>query len=373
MNNEIKIENLLTFSRTIWKFLMFEYEFEERQIYGYKLSSILKIMSKIFFIFVIFDEIFYTLINSNYLFELYETHEFNFEKLTSAFTYLSALTMVLTRYSCIYFNKDSIRKILNNLPKEYKKSTLQSYKIDKFLMNFLKLIKFHRYFNSSVIPFMMISIIAELLTTGQKSFPFEIKFPFDAFRHDVYPFLIIWVFFSHILYLLTLLTNENFIYGLITVISIEFKLLAINLKNLKEDPENIYHCIKRQNELYKIVEKLQKILAPSFFINFLLSSILLCFTAFISSIANDFMTLITEILFCFVGMLQICIQCFFGQILYDTSSSLVDSIYDCGWENMNDVKLKKLIMIIIIRSQKPAAFSLLGIWKITLEQFQSVS
>ncbi|KAG5667679.1 hypothetical protein PVAND_015651 [Polypedilum vanderplanki] len=169
-----------------------------------------------------------------------------------------------------------------------------------------------------------------------------------------------------------LVTTENVTYGLITIVSAELKLLATDFRFLCEKSINIARCIKRQNELYDIIEELQRIFGISFTINFLLSSILICFTAFMGSISPDPLSLIFSAIFCLLTMLQIFIQCFFGQILYDASGNLNDNIYECGWESMEDKRLKKLIMIIIMRSQKSAVFSLIGIWKINLEQFQSV-
>ncbi|KAG5683305.1 hypothetical protein PVAND_012592 [Polypedilum vanderplanki] len=333
----------------------------------------MKVLGKIFFILVFTTVTLYALSNSNYLIELSVTHEFNLEKFTTSFSYSATISMLLVRYSCIYHNKDAIQKIIDFLPKEYKISEIQPHKIDKFLNNFGTFIKIHRYFHFQALIYPPMLVLINFINTGEKMFPFEVKFPFYAFRNEIYPFLLLWVLISHYIYVLSYVVSENITYGLTTIISVELKLLAVKYQNSFSNLEDLKVFIKNQNELYDIIEELQRIYGISFFANFLMSSILLCFTAFMTSVSPDLQLLIFNAIFCLITMIQIFIQCFFGQILYDANLNLVDSIYECGWENMKDVNLKKFLVFVIKRSQKCAAFSLLGIWKITLEQFKSVS
>ncbi|KAG5683304.1 hypothetical protein PVAND_012591 [Polypedilum vanderplanki] len=371
--NFIKTESLVTFSKSIWKILLFDYQYEERIIFNRKLSSIMKNLRNFFFSIFVINLVLYTLVNANYIFELAVTHDFDFKRFTGAFTYISSTIMTLVKYSCIYFNKTAIERILNSLPKQYNKTELKNLKLDKFLTKYQRFVIVHRYIHLQVpIIFLFILLVMATIKAGHKIYPFEIKFPFDAFRNDVYPFLLFWVLLAHVLYLTSFTFVENFTFGLTTIVATELKILAENYRRIKDQPENIINSIKRQNELYDIVEKIQKIFSISFFTNFLLSSLLICFTAFICSISPDPTTMIFNALFSLVSMIQIFIQCFFGQILYDAGIDVLNGINECGWEDMKDKKLKKLIMIIIMRSQKPTAFSLLGIWHITLEQFQSI-
>ncbi|KAG5667681.1 hypothetical protein PVAND_015653 [Polypedilum vanderplanki] len=372
--NFIKIESLVTFSNLIWKILLFDYHYEERIIFSCKMSSIMKILRPIFFIIIVIDLVFYTLINASYIFELAVTIDFDFKKFTGAFMLISSASMLLVKYSCIYFNKDAIQEILKFFPKEYNKTQLKEYKIDKFLTKYQKFVTFYRYFHLKFpLIFFIILFVMGTIKAGHKIYPFEIKFPFDAFRNDVYPFLLLLVLISHGIYTITFTFVENLTFGLTTIVATEFKILAEKYRRIKENPENIISCIKRQNELYDIVENIQNIFSISFFTNFLLSSLTVCLAAFTCSISPDIIVLIFNAVLSLVSMMQIFIQCFFGQILYDAGIDVLNGINECGWENMKDVKLKKLIMIIIIRSQKPAVFLLLRTWKITLEQFQSVS
>jgi hypothetical protein len=66
------------------------------------------------------------------------------------------------------------------------------------------------------------------------------------------------------------------------------------------------------------------------------------------------------------------LQCDYGQMLKDASLSVADGIYESGWENLEDEKLKKMLMMIIMRSQKSSALTAMKFNEINLEQFAKV-
>jgi hypothetical protein len=367
----INTEKLLKFSKKVWQFLLFDWNIIERKIWKFKLSQIMNILRYTFFVIIFLNFLLYMLINANYLVELAVTRDFNLAKFTGAFTYVAATSLLLARYSCIFLNKRLIDEILVFLPKEYKKSEVP-HDVYSFLMTFFKFAVFLRWFDLLIIPSAIMQVIIRFITTGQKTFPYAIKFPFDAFRIETYLICLLWVLISHTIFALTNLTHDNVTYGLITLVSAEFKLLAAEYRKLGENSNHLISCVKRHVELHEIAEKLQKIFAFSFLTYFLISSILICFTAFICSTAPSPMALIFNAVFCLFTMIKIFTQCFFGQLLKDASASVIDAIYECEWEKSKDMKLKRGIILMIMRSQKSASLSLFGIWDIDLDQFQSV-
>jgi hypothetical protein len=371
-SNIIRVEELIRFSKKVWQFLLFDWHVKETIFLKFKLSQIIRILRHIFFVLMFSNFVLYALSNSSYLVELTVTLDFSLKKFTGAFTYFAAIWMLVARYSCIFLNKQSIEQIMDALPKEYKKSKLPP-EIDQLFVKFGKFIKIILCVHLSAIPFATMQVAVGLISDGQKTFPFEIKFPFDASGNEIYPICLLWVLITHTFYAHILVLNENVTYGLITVVSAEFKLLAAEYQKLGENSNHLMSCVKRHVELREVVEKLQKIFTVSFFINFLVSSFLICFTAFICSTDPSPMTLIFNFMLCSATTTQIFIQCFFGQLLSDSSASVIDAIYECGWEQAKDPALKKMMTLMIQRSQKGSALSLLGVYDITLEQFQNVS
>lgn len=50
---------------------------------------------------------------------------------------------------------------------------------------------------------------------------------------------------------------------------------------------------------------------------------------------------------------QAFLLCAFGQDLIDSSLAVSDAVFESDWNNFEDVKLKKSLMMIMIRAQKP--------------------
>ncbi|CAG9800738.1 unnamed protein product [Chironomus riparius] len=66
-------------------------------------------------------------------------------------------------------------------------------------------------------------------------------------------------------------------------------------------------------------------------------------------------------------------QCFFGQMLKDASESVVNGIYECGWEDINDIQIRRAFISIIQRSQKPECLTIMKFGDVTLKQFTTAS
>ena len=62
-------------------------------------------------------------------------------------------------------------------------------------------------------------------------------------------------------------------------------------------------------------------------------------------------------------------QCFFGQMLMDSSEQLVEGIYDCGWEKLSDLKVKKSLILMMMKAQKMTKLKVLNMVEISLEEF----
>lgn len=362
----VKVENLIGISK-LWRQILF-FDFNNRIL----TSKRVKILRPIFLALFLLNVAFYALVNSSYLVEVFFTHDFDLEKFTGALSYIGVYTITLTKHSCIYLNIKSIKDVQERLPKEYKMADLKLHKIDRLLINCQKFLNCFRYFNFSSIFFMALETIIGFIVAGQKTFPFDINFPFDASKNEVYLFLLIWIFLTQTMFAFTASITESTLNGLTAIISVEFKLFADKCRKLHKNPENIKSLIEQHKNFYEIVEKLQKIFSISFVVNFILSSFLICFNAFICSTASNLMTLVHRTLFCMAAMIQIFIQCFFGQMLSDANASVTDAIYDCEWESLNDLKVKKNLLIILMRSQKRVGFSLFGIYHIDLDQFKKV-
>jgi gustatory receptor len=292
--------------------------------------------------------------------------------------FLPTVLKVLIRCICIIWYGDKLRNIQALMPEKYTLEDINKYKIDKNLKWMRTFIKTVILYVSSSFLFYVGEPLKEYFWNNTRIFPFHIIFPFDAMADHLYYPLVLWIGVSHGFEIILMIGNHNILYGFIALFSLEFKILKAKFENLqdkksKEFADSLKICVDRQNELATCVEEFQNIFSPSFVFEFIASSFIICFTAFQLSTSTNYINMLFNILFCIFSMNQIFILCFFGQMLIDASEGVVDGIYNCGWEDLDDVKLKKSILLAMIKAQKTSKLTVFNISTITLHQFEKVN
>lgn len=355
-------------SNIFWRFLCIDlWQCESEKLFKYYLKY------TIFIVHILNTQI-YGCLNATFLFST----PFDLEKVTFGISFVSTMLMVCAKYSCVFLNQHRLKAIIDKLPESYTKEVIADFKISARLSNMKKFMNIYTGYMLTSLIFLVLGPLSAYLTTGTKAFPFLTIFPFDATGTFAYPAAFVWTFFAHITHIMAMVGNDNILYGLVNVISIEFEILRENfdaLKNLSDEAvikSEMSTHIRRHNELHEIVWEMQRIFSPTFFINFIMSSFIICFNVFQASTSADIIGMIFNGLFSLSTMNQIFMQCYFGQSLRNSSSTVVDGIYFCGWENFKDLKLEKDLILTIQRAQKPAAFTIIGVWDISMDQFKSV-
>ena len=182
---------------------------------------------------------------------------------------------------------------------------------------------------------------------------------------------------SHI-YVTFLLALDAMIYAFITIISIEFDFLKNNLKFIKVESKDerrlkVASLINRQNNLFELGDKLQKLLEPFFLYIFVISSIIICTGLFQLLISDtELEELIFSLLNLATNMCQTCVLCYYGQKLMDSTVGVADELYNCDWTDLDDNEFKKQMITVMIRAQKPMRLTAMGFADISLETFTTV-
>nr|AXF48807.1 odorant receptors OR68 [Lobesia botrana] len=140
-------------------------------------------------------------------------------------------------------------------------------------------------------------------------------------------------------------------------ICILLRLLQYDLQNIivqcgRESLDDLKRIVKTHQKLLRLADKLNEIFGGIMLNITAVSSVVICFFGFL--------TIVVEGKFQKFKNLATVLQCLFivfyimlpGQILSDTSSGIADAAYQSMWYN-SDPKFKKIIFIIIARSQKP--------------------
>lgn len=203
-------------------------------------------------------------------------------------------------------------------------------------------------------------------------------YPFDAFKPQNFIFALTWLELIAYLSLVHSLAADSLLYGLISVLRMEFDVLRHDLTNLKdcsikEWNESIKRLAERHNKLLRVSNRLQNIYGPSFLCCFLTTSLVLCFIAFQLSTANHIAVYLFNIFYLGLICLQIFLLCYFCQKVINSSEGVADGIYDCGWERIEDESFKRHLIPMMMMSQNGVKLSAMSFFEVSIESYSAVS
>jgi len=301
---------------------------------------------------------------------------------TLVFAISSTLSMIryILRFFINFRKKMEIADVLETLRKSYNQSQVEEFDISGYI-NYFKMMRNMLIFNGVFVLFCLnFGPLIGLIFHGELNFP--ISSPFENGQVSVYfyPFAYLWTMFIYIYIIINTGLFDFLLCSLIIILSIEFKILSTNFKNLKTKVkgndkirQEMKLLIQRHNELFIIKNKLENIFSFPLLCNILSNSYTVCFVAFSATISSGITEMIDQVFLCAVTLLLVYTQCFFGQMLKDASESVVNGIYECGWEDINDIQIRKTIVSIIQRSQKSECLTIMKFGDVTLKQFTTAS
>lgn len=269
------------------------------------------------------------------------------------------------------YNKNSINQLLENLKHSYPKSSpsvrnvCRGFKVFQSLFCGMNL----TLCGVTLVP------LARYFIYGDRTF--IVPFPQFLTNEFVYPVALIWSNVLGILGIVVIGSFTLFNSVIIIAVSVEFYTLADRINSMQhltelKITEEIPKIVKSHTEAFKLVSGLEKVFSVLFFTRFIVSASIIGINLFqLRTTVDIFDNSIFLIYTCF-ELSQVFLQCYFGQFLIDASSKVVDEICSCGWENWKSVQLKKQLLIVIQRAQKPAYLTIFNFGVISIEQFSRV-
>ena len=289
---------------------------------------------------------------------------------------ISTLRYIL-RILWTFHKKMELADVLDIMKKSYNQETVDKYQIGNSIKNFRMMKSFTKMIGVGGTVFLNFGPLVKLLFYFQISFPVDSPFEAENINIYLYPLAYFWTFFSYSYIILSNGLFDFVLYSFIIVTSIEFQILSLDFKHLKIDQitmqEEIKSLINRHNELFIIRNKLEEIFSFPLLCTYISNSLNACFTAFYATISIGSTDMIEQAFFSFASFLLILSQCFFGQMLKDASESVVNGIYECGWEDIKDIQIRRAFISIIQRSQKPECLTIMKFGDVTLKQFTTAS
>ena len=372
--DEINFDSFIKFTLLIFRMIMFDFKYlDENETLKMKVNYYTR---KFFNMFAIVSCIFSVI--QVIMFGIFNSE--NFEVVVRSISDASALFFNVLNGVILFLKKEDIRKILEELKilfESRNKENEESLKMKGYLDGYNRVMKF----------FAAIAIYGNLtcgafwipyLINGSMYYELNFWFPFDENNEAAFPIIQLWTQWITYLAFSFLLVSSSLLLILLTVISMKCDFLKSSLNFLKLNTKNevaykMTYFIDRHNKLFDICEKLKVIFEPILLCNFLISSLILCIVSFqLLTTASDSLTYMIDIVYLALFGSQIWLLCTFGQKLIDSSSAVADEIYGCDWTDLDNNELKKQMIIVMIRAQRPMKLTAIGFADISLETFAAV-
>lgn len=377
--NEIEFDSFINFPVSIFRLELIEIErkeFEELSI-GKRSFAYVKEVYWRFSLSTIFVTITSFIINS-------VVNSDNLALSSQCILYAIVCSQVVFRViTTLNARKDILKifqemRIISKSRTELNSKELNSkYEIKTYLERYLLLMKL--YAMSFVLTCSSVaSSVFNFLFFGNMKLAVNYWYPFNVNTVKTFPIALIWVNWSVWNASIYLLAVDSLLYGLITVLAMEFDILKADVSGISFAPDDgsvdrVIEFCKRHNKLIELSDRLQYIYGSNFAFNLVTSSAMICFSLFQLTVAeSNLETYAFFIPYSCLLMGQIFLLCFFGQKLIDSSSDVADGIFNSKWTDHNDIQTRKHFVLMIQQAQRGKHFSAMGFVDISLETFNKV-
>ena len=302
----------------------------------------------------------------------------SFDKVSSTIANISSLVLIASKAITTSVNRTKIWEMFQELEKLFDGRTDKNsaYNVKAYLKSYHRFIKIYSGSFIIVSPVMVLPLVLYYIN-GTMTFKVDYWYPFDPYQPSTFLCASLWTIWIAFTILIFLLGTESLLYVLISVLVMEFDFLKGDFMKLKDLPKNemskaVGKLVDRHNKLLDLSDKLQEIYQYSFLTSFVITSMIMCFVAFQLSIAKDFDAYSLYIPFITIIGGQIFLLCLFAQNLIDSSHAIADGVYELGWENIDDVRIKRDLILVIMRGNRAKNLSAMKFSELSLATFNAV-
>lgn len=305
----------------------------------------------------------------------------NFVEATVNVPNIVTVSLIVIKSLANLFHREDIRIIFQDLRQIFSdrgNGQNGKYKVKKYLDGYHRFIKI--YASSVVMLYIpVVFLIVSYMYSGIMTMTVNYWYPFDIYQRHTFPIALAWTNYLGFIGLAHMLAAEAMLFALITVLAMEFDILKQDLIELKfTQPQDRLKTVKslidRHSKLLQIGDQLQNIFGITFLCHFVISSLEMCFIAFLLlSIEADVAAYAFYVPYLGMVVGQTLLLCIFGQKICDASQEVSEGVYNCGWEEMKDVSFKKHLILILLRSQRAMKLTAMKFADISLESFTTVS
>jgi gustatory receptor len=251
----------------------------------------------------------------------------------------------------------------------------ESSKLQSHLKLFNMIYKIYILFYYVDISSAMSGTVYQLIFKNVRKIPISIWFPFDfTATNRIFIHTLIWGFWTISNACVNVIAADFFIFAIVFVLALEFEIVGENLKNAINENKisNMWKFVDKHQELIDINEDIKSLFSIIFFYTFLQAAVSISSCGFLLFTAPNIADLIFSIAYTACSLSQVFLYCFFGEKLISSSQNVGNNILNSNWYDLEDVGIKKSLILIVMRSQKACVLSGFGFVSLTIETFSNV-
>jgi hypothetical protein len=288
-------------------------------------------------------------------------------------------TCILVRLVMICANREKINKCIGIL-EQVMPTTVKQQKRHKVSRVLRKLRKQQRvYISVCIFPLVIFTIhfVIHVITGKTDEFTFDIWLPFDYRKMLNFIIVNLYTIWSGFPLEVALFVGTWITYSLIVVLSMEFRIVARNIRRLLKNPNakisDFKEAVEQHNQLMEAKDIIESALGPFFLLLFITSSIIISLAGFHVILTKDSKQATINVGVLIIMTEEIFLLNHYGQKLIDASTSVSDTIYASKWYRVKDMQVKKMLPMMMTISQKSKCLSGLDLVDFRYETFAGVS
>ncbi|NP_001166604.1 olfactory receptor 11 [Bombyx mori] len=320
----------------------------------------------------------------------------NFIEMTCIAPCVAMTVLAVSKSFFHYINENAVKSLLENLIElertdfERTKSVQRTEIVatEKQLLNMV--INVLYVLNCSMIlvfdmtPLIIIAIKYWTTNKFVRLLPYLDIFVFVPYKFEYWVMAYILQIWAECIVLLFIGAADCLFFTCCTYIRIHFRLLQYDFERLTssrresdglrddEDFRETYtNLVKRHQGLIESSSILEMIYSKSTLSNFVLSSLVICLSAFNVTVVNDVTIVMTYLIFLAMSLMQVYFLCFFDMLM-SASEEVGNAVYNCSWYT-EKASTGKDLLFTITRAQKPCELTAAHFAYVNLKAFMRVS
>ncbi|CAH2096547.1 unnamed protein product [Euphydryas editha] len=136
--------------------------------------------------------------------------------------------------------------------------------------------------------------------------------------------------------------------------------------------QRLRNCILRHQAVLAQIKLLQSCFTVPIFIQFSVSMIIICVTAYqLAFETTHLVRIVSMVTYLVVMMLQVFLYCYQGNELVNESEGVSSAAYECPWYACS-VPIRRSLLMVMIRTRRAARLTAAGITELSLSTFMSL-